>query len=264
MEISILEDRRRTLLRNSLLSEEFLSFVRVNRESYDRMMAYYRCAIMEVETKFRVLNEEFNIEFERNPIENIESRLKSTDSLLKKVRARGIPLNLESIEENITDIAGVRIICSFPEDIYKLADCLTRQDDVIVLQRKDYIQNPKPGGYRSLHLIVEVPIFLRSEKRMVKVEVQFRTIAMDFWASIEHKLRYKKNIPDDMAEALSIELAECAEQSAALDLRMQSIRDRIIAATLIENGESEKKKQRLANFLARERQKIFRESDNQE
>lgn len=259
MELNILEDRRKNMIRKSILSEEFLNFVRVNQEPFNRMMAYYRCAIMEVETKFRVLNEEFNIEFERNPIENIESRLKSTDSLLRKVRDRGIPLDLAAIEKNITDIAGVRIICSFPEDIYKLADCLLRQDDVKLLQRKDYIQNPKLGGYRSLHLIVEVPIFLRSEKKMVKVEVQFRTIAMDFWASIEHKLRYKKNIPDDIAEVLSKELAECAEQSAALDLRMQSIRDRIIAATLIENNNAEKKKQKLSSFLAKEKEKIFSE-----
>jgi len=262
MELNILEERRRQLVRNSLLSDEFLDFVNNNREPFNRMMAYYKCAIMEVETKFRVLNEEFNIEFERNPIENIKSRLKSTDSLLRKIRDRNIPLTLESIEENITDIAGVRIICSFPEDIYKLADCLIRQDDIVLLQRKDYIQNPKPGGYRSLHLIIEVPIFLRSEKRMVKVEVQFRTIAMDFWASIEHKLRYKKNMPDTLAETLSQELAECAEQSAALDIRMQSIRDRIMAANLAESVQAERKQMKLLNFMARERENVFNSHNN--
>jgi len=239
MELNIVEQRRRNLVRGSLLSDEFLDFVRANKEPYDHLMAYYRCAIMEVETKFKVLNEEFSLEYDRNPIEDIKTRIKTTDSLLRKVRDRNIPLNLKAIEENITDIAGVRIICSFPEDIYRLADCLLSQDDITLITRKDYIQNPKPGGYRSLHLIVEVPIYLQNEKRKVKVEVQFRTIAMDFWASIEHKLRYKKNIPDEIAEELSVELADCARASAALDLRMQEIRDRITEVTQM--GPKEKK-----------------------
>lgn len=136
-------------------------------------------------------------------------------------------MTLESIEKNITDIAGVRVICSFPADIYEVADSFLRQDDITLLERKDYIQNPKPSGYRSLHLIVQVPIFLQNEKKPVTVEVQFRTIAMDFWASLEHKMRYKKSIPAEQMKYLQDELYDCAEQSAALDKRMQSIRNLI-------------------------------------
>ena len=144
--------------------------------------------------------------------------------ILKKIRK----LNLNSaIEENLRDIAGVRVICSFPDDIYKLAESFLKQDDITLIERKDYIKNPKPSGYRSLHLIVQVPIFLQNEKKMVNVEVQFRTIAMDFWASLDHKMRYKKELSDEEVEILQEELYDCAKQSAALDERMQRIRDRI-------------------------------------
>ena len=129
------------------------------------------------------------------------------------------------IEENLKDIAGVRVICSFPDDIYKLAESFLKQDDITLIERKDYIKNPKPSGYRSLHLIVQVPIFLQNEKKMVNVDVQFRTIAMDFWASLEHKMRYKKDIPESQVKFLQEELYDCAEQSAKLDERMQGIRD---------------------------------------
>ena len=139
----------------------------------------------------------------------------------------GIPLTIESIEENINDIAGVRVICSFPDDIYTLAECLLEQDDVTLIQKKDYIQSPKASGYRSLHLIISVPIFLEHKKRDMKVEVQFRTIAMDFWASLEHNLRYKNNIPDELSAELAEELLECAEISSSLDIRMQNIRKRL-------------------------------------
>ena len=143
----------------------------------------------------------------------------------KKIRKKDIPLTLSSIEENIHDIAGVRVICSFPDDIYMLADCLLSQDDITLLEKKDYIKNPKPGGYRSLHLIVSVPIFLQDGKRNMTVEVQLRTIAMDFWASLEHKLRYKKDIPADKAKYLEDEMLACAQISADLDMRMQNVRD---------------------------------------
>ena len=134
---------------------------------------------------------------------------------------------LRAIEDNLKDIAGVRVICSFPDDIYKLAESFLKQDDITLIERKDYIKNPKPSGYRSLHLIVQVPIFLQNEKKMVNVEVQFRTIAMDFWASLDHKMRYKKELSDEEVEILQEELYDCARQSAALDERMQGIRDRI-------------------------------------
>jgi len=224
---SIREIGRKYFVMDGLLSDDFLDFLKANKEPYDRLMAYYRCAMMVVQTRFRVLNEEYSLEYDRNPIEDIKTRLKSTDSLLRKVRDRNVPLTLEAIEENITDIAGVRVICAFPEDIYRLAETFLQQDDIVLVQRKDYFQTPKANGYRSLHLIVEVPIYLQNEKRQVKVEVQFRTIAMDFWASIEHKLFYKKNIPVELKAELARELRECAEESAALDLRMQTLRDRI-------------------------------------
>lgn len=215
------------LIRNSLMSDEFLDFIQRNNLPMDTLMAYYRCAIMEVETKFKVLNEQFSLRYDRNPIESIKTRLKSLDGIIRKMRRKNLPLSLDAIEQNITDVAGVRVVCSFPEDIYMLADCLLKQDDIRLIEKKDYIRNPKPSGYRSLHLIVAVPIFLENEKREMKVEVQLRTIAMDFWASLEHKVRYKKNIPEVESEQLAQELIECAWLSAELDDRMQRIRDRM-------------------------------------
>lgn len=206
---------------------EFLDMVEKNIQPFRRLMSFYRCAAMEVETKFNVLNEEMSLESERNPIESIKSRIKSIDSLVRKMNSKQIPLSIEALENNITDIAGVRVICAFPEDIYYVEKCFLRQDDIRLVERKDYIANPKPSGYRSLHLIVEVPIFLQNEKRLMKVEVQLRTIAMDFWASLEHKLRYKKNIDPAILEELQTELSRCAEESAALDMRMQKIREKI-------------------------------------
>lgn len=208
-------------------SKEFFEMVRDNTQPFRRLMSYYKCAIMEVETKFNVLNEEFSLQYDRNPIETIKSRLKSPDSIAEKIKRKGIPFSIDSIEQNLFDIAGVRVICSFPEDIYLLANCLLEQDDVKLIERKDYIKNPKPGGYRSLHLIIETPIFLEHEKRMMKVEVQLRTIAMDFWASLEHKLRYKKDIEEEDAISLTRELRECADISASLDCRMEAVRNHI-------------------------------------
>ena len=224
---ALLDARRDNFVRQSLLSDEFLNFMQQNKKPFDLLMSYYECAIMEIETKFRVLNHELSLEYDNNPIESIKTRVKSYDSILKKIRRKNIPLNLQAIEENLKDIAGVRVICSFPDDIYKLAESFLKQDDITLIERKDYIKNPKPSGYRSLHLIVQVPIFLQNEKKMVNVEVQFRTIAMDFWASLDHKMRYKKELSDEEVEILQEELYDCAEQSAALDERMQGIRDRI-------------------------------------
>lgn len=224
---ALLDARRDNFVRQSLLSDEFLNFMQQNKKPFDLLMSYYECAIMEIETKFRVLNHELSLEYDNNPIESIKTRVKSYDSILKKIRRKNIPLNLQAIEENLKDIAGVRVICSFPDDIYKLAESFLKQDDITLIERKDYIKNPKPSGYRSLHLIVQVPIFLQNEKKMVNVEVQFRTIAMDFWASLDHKMRYKKELSDEEVEILQEELYDCAEQSAALDERMQRIRDRI-------------------------------------
>ena len=198
-------------------------------------MNRYRCAIMEVETKLNVLNLEFSLHYDRNPFESIESRLKSPRSIIGKLKKKGIPLNeatlAQSISENLYDVAGLRVICAFQEDIYHLADLLVQQDDITLIRTKDYIKNPKSNGYRSLHLILEIPIFLKEGKTMMKVEVQFRTIAMDFWASVDHRLRYKKDLPNE-TEILE-KLRRCATVIAGLDEEMQQIR------TMIEESEKE-------------------------
>ncbi|MDU7147607.1 MAG: GTP pyrophosphokinase family protein [Clostridium sp.] len=223
----MLKNVGKKIFRERIINEDFLDAIQKNIMPMNELMAYYRCAIMEVETKFNVLNEEFSLQYDRNPIENVKSRLKSTDSIIRKLKKKELPFSLEAMQENINDVAGIRVICSFPEDIYMLADCLLNQDDIRLIAKKDYIKNPKKSGYRSLHLIIEVPIFLKNEKRYMKVEVQLRTIAMDFWASLEHKLRYKKNISLEEAEIISKELLECSEISATLDKRMEEIRNRI-------------------------------------
>lgn len=187
-----------------------------------KLMSYYKCAMMEIETKLRVLDEEYSLEFDRNPINSIKTRLKSLPSIKEKLERRNLPYTLESIEENLNDIAGIRVICSFPEDVYALANSLLKQDDITLIEKKDYIKNPKPNGYRSLHIIVAIPIFLAHEKRIMRAEIQLRTIAMDFWATLEHQLRYKKDVvfTEEMAE----ELYKCAEMSAELDLKMENLR----------------------------------------
>ncbi len=188
---------------------------------YRKLMAYYRCAIMEIETKLNVLNEEFSLRFDRNPISGIKTRLKHPQSIKDKLDRIGASVTPDSIEENLNDVAGVRVICSFPEDVYTIARALLSQDDITLIAKKDYIENPKANGYRSLHLIVKVPIFLASEKRSMKVEIQLRTIAMDVWASLEHQLRYKKDT--EFTEAMANELLHCASLSAELDARMDAL-----------------------------------------
>ena len=210
----------RTML-EKLAQDEVRSKIQGFAFAYRELMAYYRCAMMEVSAKFSVLNEELSLQDDRNPIETIKTRLKSPESIVEKLNRKGLPITVESIEENLNDVAGVRVICSYTSDIYMLSDAFIRQDDITLIQRKDYIQNPKPNGYRSLHLIVEIPIFLHDEKRMMKVEVQFRTISMDFWASLEHKIRYKKDLP--VIDEIDRELLECAELSAQLEDRMERI-----------------------------------------
>lgn len=210
-------------------------------KKYMALMSRYRCAIMEVETKLRVLNMEFSSQYDRNPFEAIKSRLKSPASIVEKLQRRGITVTegmLETlIEEHLNDVAGIRVICSFQEDIYRLAELLTSQDDIKVLRVKDYIKNPKPNGYRSLHLILEVPVFLAEGKTPMRVEVQFRTIAMDFWASVDHKLRYKKDLENE-AEIMQM-LRRCADVISGLDNEMQNIRNMIEAGGRSETAEKE-------------------------
>ncbi len=208
---------------NTLFTQELIEYGKPIMQKFTKLMAYYRCAIMEIETKFNVLNEEFSLRLDRNPINSIKSRLKSLPSIREKLQRRSIPVSVDAIEQSLNDVAGVRVICSFPDDVYVLADALLKQDDITLVERKDYIQNPKPNGYRSLHLIVTVPIFLAHEKRLMKVEIQLRTIAMDSWASLEHQLRYKKDHKFD--ENMAQELLRCAELSAELDSRMDALRE---------------------------------------
>ena len=209
----------------AMADEATIEWMNKRSREFMKIMAYYRCAQMEIETKFNVLNQEYSLQHDRNPINSIRGRIKSIQSIQEKLKRKNLPVSLEAIEENINDVAGVRVICAFVEDVYSLAEALLKQDDITLIARKDYIAHPKPNGYRSLHLIVSVPIFLASEKRVMKVEIQLRTIAMDCWASLEHQLRYKKDF--DFTEDMAKELIECARMSAELDARMDALRDRL-------------------------------------
>lgn len=195
---------------------------------YKELMMMYTCAMKEIRTKFEVLNTEFNVRYQRNPINSISTRLKRTSSIMEKLSRQDQPFSIERIEEHINDVAGVRVICSYIDDIYTIADALLKQDDITLVVRKDYIANPKPNGYRSLHLIVKVPVFFANQKREMKVEVQIRTIAMDFWASLEHQLKYKQDIPNQ--QEIIAQLKTCAEVINATDKRMLDIRHQIESA----------------------------------
>lgn len=198
---------------------------------YDRfnhfaeLLMRYMAAIREVRTKFEVLNEEFSFRNSRNPIESISSRVKRPMSIVGKLRRRGLPMTVEAIEKCLNDVAGVRVICSFIDDIYAVAEMFARQDDITVLEVKDYIRKPKQNGYRSYHMIVEIPVFFSDGKRPMRVEIQLRTVAMDFWASLEHQMKYKKESAD--RPDIAAELKSCAETIAATDARMLGIRKRI-------------------------------------
>ena len=205
---------------------KLMGYIQKNGPELQRLMTYYKCAIMEIETKFKVLDEEYSLQHDRNPINSIKSRLKKIPSIFEKMQRKGYEISAESIEENLNDVAGIRVICSFEEDVYTLADALLKQDDITLIKKKDYIKNPKENGYRSLHLIVSVPIFLGNEKRIMKVEIQLRTIAMDCWASLEHQLRYKKN--NKSTDEIEKELYECARLSIDLDSRMDQLRESMI------------------------------------
>lgn len=209
----------------SLVDNRTIDWMQKKSVPFIRLMSYYKCAMMEIETKFNVLNEEYSLEFDRNPISSIKTRLKDPRSIKEKLERRGILPTLSAIEENLNDIAGVRVICSFPDDVYALSAALLIQDDITLIEKKDYIKNPKPNGYRSLHLIVAIPIFLAHEKRMMKVEIQLRTIAMDLWASLEHQLRYKKN--SAFTPGMAEELYQCANLSVELDHKMNSLLKKI-------------------------------------
>ena len=192
---------------------------------FQQVMMMYTCAIREVKTKLEVLNDELSVRNQRNPIEMIKSRVKKPMSIVEKLQRRGLPISLESMVDHLDGVAGIRGICSFVDDIYEVADMLVRQDDITVVAIKDYIKNPKPNGYRSYHMIVEIPVFFSDCKKPMRVEVQIRTIAMDFWASLDHQLKYKKEVVNE--KEISEELRQCAEVIAQTDQKMYEIRQQI-------------------------------------
>jgi len=197
------------------------SALRAMRDEFQRFLMEYRFGLAEVDTKIAILREEFQEMHDYNPIEHVSSRVKTPDSLVDKVRRKGIDTDFDSIRAAITDIAGIRVTCSFIDDAYRLSDLLTQQDDITVRDVKDYIATPKPNGYKSLHVIVEVPVFLSTGRVQVPVEVQFRTIAMDFWASLEHKIYYKYDrlVPAELLD----QLKDAADTAAELDARMERL-----------------------------------------
>lgn len=186
-----------------------------------QIMMLYEAGIREIKTKLDILSDESHLSGKPSPIDSIKSRIKTPRSIINKLKRRGYPISLQSMMENLNDIGGIRVICPFIEDIYTVADMLIRQDDLTLIERKDYIENPKPNGYRSLHLILQVPIFLSDRTQPVRIELQLRTIAMDFWASLEHQLRYKADI--EVPAHISDDLKACADVIAATDEEMQRI-----------------------------------------
>lgn len=189
------------------------------------MTMLYSCAMREICTKLENLSQEFELNKSRNPIQHITHRLKKTDSIRNKMIQKNLPLEYETMRDEITDIGGIRVICSYINDIYDIANMLKQQDDLLIVREKDYIANPKPNGYRSYHLIVAIPIFLSSEKQIIPVEIQMRTIAMDFWASLEHQLRYKTEA--EVSDSTRMRLTNIAESIFHADLEMQQIYEEI-------------------------------------
>lgn len=205
------------------MANEFQQMV----DDFFSVQCRYQAAIKEIQTKLEILDDEFQMRHRRNPIHHMQSRMKTIQSMMEKLRRRQEPVSISSAVEHLTDIAGIRVICSYIQDIYTVADLLTCQDDVEVIRVRDYIKTPKANGYRSLHLVLAIPVFLAEGRVVVPVEVQIRTIAMDFWASLEHSLRYKAEgaVPED----ISAELIQTASDIAALDQRMQRIHDKVDA-----------------------------------
>ncbi len=225
MEIKETTDREnrnleQILTDNAGAPEAIEEFKKVTRQ-FEELMMMYSSAIREVRTKLEVLNDEFKVRRRHNPIQYIKHRVKKPASIYEKLNRRGFPVSLESIEENLHDVAGVRVVCGYIQDIYMVAEMLTSQDDITVLLVKDYIKEPKENGYRSLHLVVEIPVFFSNECKPMKVEVQFRTIAMDNWASLEHQMHYKTE--GEVSADIIDSLRECSDALAATDLRMQDI-----------------------------------------
>lgn len=196
--------------------------------TYEELIFLHNSALKEIGTKLEILNDEFQHIHQYNPIEHIKSRIKSSESIVRKLKKKGYEVTLENMAKYVNDIAGIRIICSFTSDIYRIANMLRKQNDIKVLSVKDYIECPKESGYKSYHMLVEIPIYLSDSVVDTKVEIQIRTIAMDFWASLEHKMNYK--FESDAPEEIRKELFECAMMVEQLDDRMLIINDKILRA----------------------------------
>lgn len=197
--------------------------------NFQELMMMYHSAIREVTTKLEILNDELSLNNKNNPIQFIKSRIKKPLSIMNKLQKLEKDISVESIMTSLNDVAGIRVISSFIDDVYKIADMLVKQDDIVLIDVKDYIKNPKPNGYRSYHLIIEVPVFFSEKKQWVRVEIQIRTVAMDFWASLEHQVKYKKDIED--TKSIEEELKQCADTIASTDLQMMNIRNRLEEVT---------------------------------
>lgn len=200
------------------------------------LMQVYEGAMYEISTKLEILDDEFQVRFSHDPIHHMERRLKSVDSILGKLQRRELPLNTRAIKDNLFDVAGIRVICNYRDDVYSVANYLSAQSDIQVLRVKDYIKNPKVNGYRSLHVIYAVPVFLSSGAHYTPVEVQFRTIAMDYWASLEHALRYKTDLPDERLAEHSQTLLDCARSLQNIEVQMQNIHRDINGAPQVEEA----------------------------
>lgn len=194
-------------------------------DNWNEVLLVYRSALKEINTKLEILNDEFQHVHRYNPIEHIKSRIKTSESIVKKLKRKGYESTIENMLEHVDDIAGIRIICSFTSDIYQIAEMLANQNDIKIISIKDYIKNPKPSGYKSYHMLVTVPIFLSNKTVMTKVEIQIRTVAMDFWASLEHKIHYK--FEGNAPEHITDELVECARLVADLDAKMLSLNEEV-------------------------------------
>ncbi|MBQ7097326.1 MAG: GTP pyrophosphokinase family protein [Clostridia bacterium] len=219
------KDIKRAFLAQINIPEDTSKIFADYAKQFEELMMIYQCAIQEVTTKLEILSQEMSVRHRRNPIESIKYRIKKPQSIAEKLIRNGKDITIASVSENLNDVAGVRVICSFIDDIYTVANMLTRQDDVKLIAVKDYIKSPKPNGYRSYHMIIEIPVFFSDVKQSVKVEVQIRTIAMDFWASLEHQVKYKHDIPNP--DAIAARLKKCADVISATDEEMQNIAQQI-------------------------------------
>jgi len=207
------------------LNDEMLEDFFVNSKKFMSLMMMYRSAIREIKTKLEVLDDEFSIEHKRNPIASIQSRIKKPESIYQKLTKLGYEVTTDNIREHLNDVAGIRVVCPFLEDIYHVADLLASQDDIKLIKVKDYIEHPKENGYRSYHMIVEIPVFFSEGKTLMRAEVQIRTMGMDFWASLEHQLRYKKGLEEtELYDQISQRLQETAKMITATDMEMEEIK----------------------------------------